>query len=110
MPLLSYKLNGVKYSPKKLKRIVRGLKGNIISALLNLKYEWTMPIRYSLIKFFLNVYFDIIMKYPWVTVVEIAECHIGRCSIERKRRFVGRGRTVFITRTESNLATTIALA
>ncbi|MGP1911768.1 MAG: hypothetical protein ACTS6H_01400 [Candidatus Hodgkinia cicadicola] len=109
MALLNYKFNGIKYSPKKLRRIVRNLKGNIISALLNLKHEWTMPIRYSLIKFLLNIYFDIIVKYPWATIAEIVECHIGRCDIKRKRKFVGRGRTVFISHTNSNLTTTIAL-
>ncbi|MGP1923302.1 MAG: hypothetical protein ACTS6H_02495 [Candidatus Hodgkinia cicadicola] len=74
-----------------------------------MKYEWAMPIRYSLIKFLLSVYFDIVIKYPWVTIIEIVECHVGRCSIKRKRRFVGRGRMVFISHTESNLIVTIAL-
>ncbi|MGP1911610.1 MAG: hypothetical protein ACTS5A_00410 [Candidatus Hodgkinia cicadicola] len=109
MALLNYKFSEIKYSPKKLRRIVRSLKGNIISALLNLKYEWPMPIRYSLIKFLLNIYYDIVVKYPWATIIEIVECHIGRCDIKRKRKFVGRGRTVFISHANSNLTTTIAL-
>ncbi|MGP1922482.1 MAG: hypothetical protein ACTS5F_00085 [Candidatus Hodgkinia cicadicola] len=109
MALLKYRFGKIKYSPKKIRRIVRSFKGNIISALLNLKYEWTMPIRYSLVKFLLSVYFDIVIKYPWVTIIEIVDCHVGRCGIKRKRRFVGRGRMVFISHTESNLIITIAL-
>ncbi|MGP1914230.1 MAG: hypothetical protein ACTS42_00130 [Candidatus Hodgkinia cicadicola] len=48
----------------------------------------------------LSVYFNIVVKYLWVTIIEIVDCHIGRYGGKCKRRFVCRGRIVFISHTK----------
>ncbi|MFP3038987.1 MAG: hypothetical protein ACKEQK_00525, partial [Candidatus Hodgkinia cicadicola] len=109
MSLLKYCLNKIKYSPKKMRVLAKTIKGNIISILLTFKYDYQLPVRHVLVKFFSHVYRDIVIKYPWVSIIEIVECYIGRCGIKRTRKFAARGRIVFISSKRSNLTVLLAL-
>ncbi|MFP3037736.1 MAG: hypothetical protein ACKER6_01530 [Candidatus Hodgkinia cicadicola] len=109
MSLLNYQYCKINYSPKKLKTLVRYIKGNILGAILDLKNECKAPVRRSLTKFLINVYCDVVVKYPWTSVIEVVERYVGRCAIRRKRKFTGRGRMTFISQTRSNLFITLAI-